>query len=147
MKIIKQNEETVRYMQFLKELKITRLGLFAELIGVTPFALYNLKLKYNNLSLDVLKKTYFKHRNLNLDWLLFGEGEIFRTAKLRLTAESIAKEITTYQAQTKEELQKMKDNLMTAMQQEAEQLQKEARFASHELDKLKKAQKKDTQSE
>ena len=141
-KKIEQNEETIRYLQFLKNLGINKLGPFAEAIGVSPVTLYSLKKGYNNLSLDVLRKTYIYYdRLLNLDFIFFGEGHKF-IRKPKITAKSIATEITAYQHQTKEELKKMETNLLTAMGKEAKQLQKEVDRVKREIEEVKSKKQK-----
>lgn len=54
---------------------------FAEKIGISPASLSHILNGRNNPSLDVVVKLHNAFQNINLDWFLFGRGNMFNTSE------------------------------------------------------------------
>ena len=52
---------------------------FAEEIGVQPSGISHILSGRNNPSLDFVLKMLDKYKNLSTDWLLFGNGQMYKT--------------------------------------------------------------------
>jgi transcriptional regulator with XRE-family HTH domain len=56
-------------------------GVFAESIGIQQSTLSHLLNGRNNPSLDVVMKIHQKFKYVNLEWLLYGTGDLIATSK------------------------------------------------------------------
>jgi transcriptional regulator with XRE-family HTH domain len=66
-----------RILRFL-QLENKTSSQFAEEIGVQPSSISHIISGRNNPSLDFIIKMLGKYSNINPDWLLFGNGEMYR---------------------------------------------------------------------
>jgi transcriptional regulator with XRE-family HTH domain len=69
-----------RLLKFLKEEKISSTR-FAEEIGVQPSSISHILSGRNNPSYDFIVKTMKRYKKLNIEWLLTGTGEMFKSYK------------------------------------------------------------------
>ncbi|HUX97689.1 MAG TPA: helix-turn-helix transcriptional regulator [Bacteroidales bacterium] len=56
---------------------------FAEEIGVQPSGISHILSGRNNPSLDFVLKMLEKYRNISTDWLLFGNGPMYKEGKIQ----------------------------------------------------------------
>lgn len=64
---------------------------FAREIGATPDTLYNILKKGAPITTRLAKRIIDTYPNINIDWLLKGEGELFVWQKIETTDEPIRK--------------------------------------------------------
>jgi len=69
-----------RLLKFLKEEKISSTR-FAEDIGVQPSSISHILSGRNNPSYDFIVKTINRYKKLNIEWLLTGNGEMYKSYK------------------------------------------------------------------
>ena len=64
-----------RILQLIQEEKLTNAE-FAEKIGISTSALSHILTERNKPSLEVVMRIHKAYPNINLNWLLYGEGEM-----------------------------------------------------------------------
>ena len=64
-----------RILQLIQEEKLTNAE-FAEKIGISTSALSHILTERNKPSLEVVMRIHKTYPNINLNWLLYGEGEM-----------------------------------------------------------------------
>jgi len=69
-----------RLLKFLKEEKISSTR-FAEEIGVQPSSISHILSGRNNPGYDFIVKTIKRYTKLNIEWLLTGAGEMYKSYK------------------------------------------------------------------
>lgn len=77
------NETTQRYLLLINELiadgRVSSRKDFAQEIGVSTSSITEITQGRTNVGLSLLQKTVLKFSDVNLDWLITGLGEIFKT--------------------------------------------------------------------
>lgn len=65
-----------RIKEIMRAAKVTTDSQFAKIIGIKQAALSHILTGKNNPSLDVIMKINQAYPNVNLEWLLYGKGEL-----------------------------------------------------------------------
>lgn len=65
-----------RIKEIMRAAKVTTDSQFAKIIGIKQAALSHILTGKNNPSLDVIMKINQAYPNVNLEWLLYGKGEM-----------------------------------------------------------------------
>ena len=77
------NEITSRFLLLIRELtdtgQVSDGKDFANKVGVSPSAITEINKGRTNVGLSVIQKTVSTYPHINLEWLITGEGEIFKT--------------------------------------------------------------------
>ena len=114
------NNENLRFKQFRKELKLNQTE-FGKLVGLQQGSIADLERGKANIS-ETIKKVLASEKNLNINWMETGEGEMFKlNSKRKELPESLKvenldlmnlKDVLLMVKKLQEENSRLKDELL-----------------------------------
>lgn len=117
----------------------------ADLIGVQRSSISHILSGRNNPSLDFVQKILLQFKNLNSDWLLFGKGEMYKTAQPSLFEITKKTAEENIEQKTQNEQKKVETNVNDSVEKNVNNTNstKEEKIISEEKqqDKIKEEQK------
>lgn len=102
-------DQGVRLQKLIKALKMNQVS-FARSLGMTQPNISRMTSGDNKISTEVLNRITQLHKNVNLHWLLTGEGEMFMTAPAEHT-DQVSEPSGPYAVQGKGKLEDMEERI------------------------------------